>query len=197
MKNTNGDPRWEKLQDKYLSSFTPRIVRDVHLVKETEQFLSDVNHLREGGSLFIAGAVGCGKTLYAAGLTIKSMQMSYTERKGPRNFLFVTIPELLNEIRDSFDDPNKQAYEIINKYHETDWLILDDLGVEKVTEWVLQTLYIIINNRYEYLKSTIFTSNLDGKELADKFNDTRIPSRIHGMCRIRKLGNKDLRLKSK
>ena len=197
MKNQDGDiKRWEEnVRDKYLEGFTPRIQRDIDLVEETEEFQSDLIKLRSGSSLLIVGGVGCGKTLYASKLALSCMRQTFFERGGLRNFCFETVPKLLNEIRDSFDNTEIRSEEVINKYLEADLLILDDLGVEKVTPWVLQTLYIIVNDRYEYLKPTIFTSNLSGGEMADKFDDDRIPSRIVGMCNIRHLGNKDRRIK--
>ena len=64
--------------------------------------------------------------------------------------------------------------EIINKYSLVDWLVLDDLGIEKTSDWSFQTLYLIINQRYEKLKPVIFTSNLSLEELAGQLGDDRL-----------------------
>jgi hypothetical protein len=53
---------------------------------------------------------------------------------------------------------------------------------------------IIINNRYENLKTTIFTSNSDLNALAHQLGDDRIPSRIVEMCQIKHFTNKDYRI---
>jgi DNA replication protein DnaC len=65
-----------------------------------------------------------------------------------------------------------------------DLLILDDLGVDKPSDWVLNVLYNIINYRYENLKKTIITSNFSLDEIAEAFNDNRITRRIERMCII-------------
>ena len=43
---------------------------------------------------------------------------------------------------------------------EADLLVLDDLGAEKTSEWVQETLGLVINTRYNARRATIFTSNL-------------------------------------
>ena len=74
-------------------------------------------------------------------------------------------------------------------------LILDDLGAEKVTEYVRQSLYTLINKRYLDNLPTFFTSNLSLDEIAARLDD-RISSRIFEMCGAPiDLGNEDLRLK--
>jgi DNA replication protein DnaC len=60
-------------------------------------------------------------------------------------------------------------------------LHLDDLGVEKQTEWVLEQLYALINERYERQRSLIVTSNLEDDEL-EKQLGTRVVSRLVEIC---------------
>ena len=111
--------------------------------------------------------------------------------------LFVSIPDLLLEIRHSFKEKSEtDEQDIINKYSEIDLLVLDDLGIEKTSEWSIQTLYTIIDRRYRDMKRTIITSNLNLKEIADKLDD-RISSRIAGMCDCITLKGADRRLKNK
>lgn len=153
---------------------------------------------------YITGGVGVGKT-HRAVMFLKS----YIHKQEPVDNgddikivlpvkpAFVTVPELLLEIRCAFDGSasGTEKY-IIDKYMKTPFLILDDLGVEKTTEWALQTLYIIINSRYADInKTTIITSNLGLNEIADKLND-RITSRINGMCEVVKLNGMDRRIKT-
>ena len=53
-----------------------------------------------------------------------------------------------------------------------DLLVLDDLGAEKTSEWVEETMNLIVNTRYNEQRLTIFTTNyqdipdVDGSELA-------------------------------
>jgi DNA replication protein DnaC len=107
---------------------------------------------------------------------------------------FISVPELLLRIRASFktgSDEDESA--ILEYFSEKDILFLDDMGSEKTTEWVLQTLYLLIDRRYRDMKKTIISSNLTLDELAQKLDD-RIASRIAGMCKVIEIKGKDRRL---
>ena len=148
-------------------------------------------------SLFLSGANGVGKTYKAAGIlchwieSLNYKQLLNCSEAG--NYpVFITVPELLMKIRNCFS--LQQCEEsVVEKYSRCPVLVLDDLGVEKTTEWVLQTLYIILNNRYSNYMQTIITSNLTIEEIGDKLGD-RIASRIAGMCKIIKLTGRDRRI---
>ena len=110
--------------------------------------------------------------------------------------LFVSVPELLLEIRDTYNGHEISEKEIIDKYSWGDVLVFDDLGVEKQkpSEWALRTLYIIIDRRYLEDLRTIITSNLGIEEVEEKLDD-RIASRIAGMCKVRILQGGDRRVR--
>jgi DNA replication protein DnaC len=82
---------------------------------------------------------------------------------------------------------------IITAHCTCDYLILDDLGAEKTTDFTRSILYQIIDYRYNYEKPTIITSNLDVKQIAERFDD-RIASRIISLCPVITLENKDYRM---
>ena len=79
-------------------------------------------------------------------------------------------------------------------------LVLDDLGAEKTSEWVEETLNLIVNTRYSERRTTVFTSNYE-----DKGDDTtdpdsllfrigfRMRSRLHEMCELLDLDGADYR----
>ena len=72
-----------------------------------------------------------------------------------------------------------------------DLLILDDVGKERVTEWRLEKLFEILNNRYENNLPIVFTSNYSLEVLPQKLSISKnntdvaesIVSRIYEMCR--------------
>lgn len=176
-------------------TFSLRITKDLEkFAKDDDVFQQLDLILSKGKGLFVHGAVGSGKTIFSAMLTEEFGKRCFVNnRKLP--VIFKTVPQLLLEIRDSFGDNNGSTeLELTNIYSSVPWLVLDDLGAEKMSEWVLQTLYIIINSRYENLLPTIFTSNFDLDNLAVKLGDDRIPSRIFGMCYTYRLASGDRRL---
>ena len=146
---------------------------------------------KTGESLFAHGPRGTGKThflcaclsmavqkkLKAGELNIESL---VTTQKPPVKFL--PAPELLLEFKQSYE-PNSPMSEadILKKYSAVDLLVLDDLGVERVSHWSIQVLYLLIDRRYRDMKATMISSNLRPSEIAAKFDD-RIASRICEMC---------------
>jgi DNA replication protein DnaC len=135
---------------------------------------------------FFHGPVGTGKTDCAASL-LKNIVLNTEPGKESGRLtipselaLFVSVPMMLLNIRSAFKKDSIDENEIIKKYTKVKILVLDDLGTEKVSEWVMQTLYIIINARYEDEKQTIITSNYDLNEIKESLND-KIASRITAM----------------
>lgn len=173
------------------------ILADVYRLSGIPEMYKRVSLQDESRSLFLVGANGVGKTYRAAGIICNWIErLSYKQLSECRidvNYpVFITAPELLMKIRNCFS--LQQCEEsVVEKYSRCPLLVLDDLGAEKTTEWALQTLYIILNNRYSNYMQTIITSNLTIEEIGEKLGD-RIASRIAGMCKIVKLTGKDRRL---
>ena len=51
--------------------------------------------------------------------------------------------------------------DILRPVMEADLLVLDDIGSEKTSEWVEETMNLIVNTRYNERRHTIFTSNYE------------------------------------
>ena len=140
--------------------------------------------------IYIFGSCGTGKTHIAYACT------KYFDENKLKNWL-LNMPELLKLLKDDFREENKliapdntNLSKILN-YRGL--LIIDDIGSEKITEWVEETLYAIVNKRYEDVIPTIFTSNLSPEELTKKYGD-RIVSRVVGSCDVVELTGKDKRV---
>lgn len=135
------------------------------------------------GLLFL-GSCGVGKT-HLAVASLKEII-----RKGIAG-LFYDFRDLLKEIQDSYN-PNTRSSElkILSPIFDAEVLVLDELGANKPTEWVQETITHIINKRYNDKKTTIFTSNyLDipiGSQYAETLTErvgVRLRSRLHEMCK--------------
>jgi DNA replication protein DnaC len=156
-----------------------------------------------GQGIYFYGKAGRGKTFQVCAMTYESIKARCLTPPGEppavphKTYNFVSVPDLLAEIRESFRPGNtgQSEMDIIKKYRDCDWCVLDDIGAEKPTEWALATLYVIINGRYERGLTTIFTSNCSLDELAEHLGSDRIPSRIMGMCSQVKVGGDDRRKK--
>lgn len=135
--------------------------------------------------LYIYGAAGVGKT-YALYALYRNACLNNEYAK------IINVVELLRLFKKDFKT-EEDNFEMYLKDEDTT-LYLDDLGAERNTEFVEETLYHLINVRSENQLSTFFTSNLSLKELAEKSGD-RLASRIAGMCDVIKLEGEDRRLK--
>lgn len=138
--------------------------------------------------LYIHGGVGTGKTHIAYTLYAN---MNKIKRYG----MFKNMAELLREMRLDIGRQNVDKSFIEEKLMEYNGLLfLDDVGSERMTEWVEETFYLIINKRYENMLPIIFTSNLSIQDLANRVGD-RIASRIVEMCDIISIDGNDKRIK--
>lgn len=145
-------------------------------------------------SLYITGVRGTGKTHLAAAILRERV---LDRRPHVSDIAWISVPDLLLKIRATFRDRSEQSESgIIEEYSDCKLLVLDDMGVEKTSEWSLQTLYTIIDRRYREERQTIITSNLSLDELAEKLDD-RIASRLSELCRVVVLTGPDRRIQKK
>jgi len=115
-----------------------------------------------GESLMFWGESGNGKTHLAAAIVNELSKKGYI-------VVFQSVPELLQRIRSTFNSENKEnETQIMRALLECDLLILDDIGAEKTTEWVEEKLFNIIDGRYRKELPTLYTSNLEPKELKNQ-----------------------------
>jgi len=166
---------------------------------------------RDSVGLLMIGEIGTGKTHLTVGI-IKEL----IRTKGI-SCLFYDYRELLKEIQNSYS-PSVQATEfgILRPVFDAEVLVIDELGGQTTSEWVWDTVSLIINTRYNAQKPVIITTNFPdlpaapaiGRDenidqfrvksaarkytLGDRVGD-RMLSRLHEMCRIIKMEGTDFR----
>jgi DNA replication protein DnaC len=139
-------------------------------------------------SLFITGGVGVGKTTLLSNILRKHLLQG-------RRAKFISYPIFIMEMQNAYRDKEKNPFDIAEMYAKYDGILaIDDLGAEKITDYVRQITYCIINQRELDLLPTIITSNYLLSQI-DQQIDERISSRIAGMCEVIKLTGKDRRIK--
>ena len=161
---------------------------------------------RDGTGLLIIGKIGTGKTHLAVGI-IKELILN----KGI-SCLFYDYRELLKQIQNSYNAAVQTTeLDVLRPVFETDVLVLDELGAVKPTEWVWDTVSLILNTRYNDNRTTIITTNFEdqpaagaaisisaaraatrSETLGDRIGE-RMRSRLHEMCRILTLDGADFR----
>ena len=82
---------------------------------------------------------------------------------GRQDVAIYSLPKLLARIRQTYDaEPGGDSYlSFFERLTSVDLLHIDDLGAEKRSDWVLEQLYALINERYETPRSMLITTNLE------------------------------------
>lgn len=149
---------------------------------------------KQGIGVMFNGGFGTGKTHLAAAIAL------YLLNKGIP-VIFGTLINLLGKIKETYSDYNESEEKIIDTYCMVDLLVIDDLGKEKPTEWVLEKLYNIVNTRYENNKPIIITTNYNYDELVKRLtvngNDSTasaLASRLNEICRGVLIEGQDYRM---
>jgi DNA replication protein DnaC len=135
------------------------------------------NNLDQGRGLWLMGDTGTGKTTLA-------MLVSKEALKQNRTVAIYSMPSLLTRIRATYGaEAGEESYaEFFERLCDVDLLHIDDLGAEKQTEWVLEQLYSLVNERYEREKSIVVTTNLTEQDQLEQQIGPRTVSRLVEMC---------------
>lgn len=150
----------------------------------------------EPQGLYLFGECGCGKTFLASLIAQECIASGKT-------VCFGEVPVLLADIKKTFNRQTTDApteEQITSKYINCDVLFLDDIGTGTMSDWAVNILYTIINERYNEKRTIILTSNYDFdgliKRLAkgDPMSAKRIVSRLAAMCKPIYMGDRDRRL---
>jgi len=146
-------------------------------VAEVRAFVEDLDtRLQEGRGLWLFGDTGTGKTTLA-------MLISKAALEAGKTVAIYSLPKLLARIRRTYDsEPGGDSYlSFFERLTSVDLLHIDDLGAEKRSDWVLEQLYALVNERYEAERSMLITTNLGHIELEDQIG-SRTVSRLSEMC---------------
>jgi DNA replication protein DnaC len=175
---------------------------------DLKKVLTDARKIVSGQlykGIFLAGEPGVGKTHLGSAMLQEWTKPTKSNQSGKAG-IYVIAEELFKKLRD-FEKGNTS--ELLDLVTKVPFLFLDDLGVEKPTDFVREQLFHIINHRHNYARTaanpkglvTVITSNYEPDELVERLNgDTKsktgdaIMSRIVGMCIPYILGGEDRRM---
>lgn len=133
-------------------------------------------------SILLSGSVGTGKTHLAAAIAHWCIEQNMF-------VLFGNVVDMFQALRDAFSTDE----DILADIKSMPLLVLDDLGKENRTEWTRETIYSIINYRYEHMLPTVITTNLTMGELQTQLGAATV-SRLMEMCDYVEMNGSDFRI---
>lgn len=194
-------PRYEECS---LANFEPGTPSLRAALSKAMTYCNGYPHLGadEGLGLLFTGDNGVGKTHLAV-----SVLRELVTNKGARG-QFWDFHELIREIKNSYNPETRSTeMQVLEPVVEADLLLLDDLGAWKMTDWMVDTLFSILNSRYMAKRATLITTNfqdvdreaalaadsLRRKEFLVERIGQRVRSRLMEMCLVIRVEGPDHR----
>ena len=186
--------RESQIPKKYLWKFHEdfQIVNDV-----AQKLITAATEIRDGThkqdshkGYYFWGTPGSGKTLLAC-IILQELMLKYAL---PGRFVDISRQffQRLKRSYDSTDELYGTEGQILDELIEVPFLVIDDFGVQRNTEWESEMLYNLLDARYEKEHLTIITSNVHINDFINIAHG-RIHSRIKEMCSICKVDLPDFR----
>jgi DNA replication protein DnaC len=154
-----------------------------HVVNAVREYVDALEeNLAAGRGLWLMGSTGTGKTTLG-------MLVAKTALAAGKTAAVYFTPKLLTQIRQTYQATDSEdAYEaFFKRLTSVDLLYIDDLGSERHTDWVVEQLYALVNERYENQRSVLVTSNAKAdagaglQELEEQIG-SRTVSRLVEIC---------------
>ena len=170
-----------KFQEKNFETFNINSENEVAVKVAKDYTNKSIVEMQKEG-MIITGKSGLGKTHLAASIANKLIE-------NDKIVLMGRLTMLLDMIKETFRDNTKSENELIELYSNVDMIIIDDLGTERISQWALEKLYTIVENRNENGLPIIITTRFDKKGLIERFSQSQdeqlveaIISKLYQMC---------------
>jgi DNA replication protein DnaC len=150
---------------------------DPAVLRHVRSFIQALDRRLEAGEgLWFYGDVGTGKTSLAMLVSKAALDAGYS-------VAIYSVPRLIAEIRNTYDRDSGDSYvQLFRRLCAVDLLHLDDLGAERTTDWVLEQLYSIVNERWQDRRSIVVTTNTSNREDLERQIGHRTVSRLWEIC---------------
>ena len=140
--------------------------------------------LPDGKGILLFGSVGTGKSFYAACVGNEVIRQGYSVRM--TNF---------TKIANALNDKKTGKEEYLHKLNDCNLLIIDDMDIERDSDYMREIVYNVINDRYQSGKPIFVTTNLTSHQLKENpdQNKARVYSRLMEMCMAIEVTGRDRR----
>lgn len=133
-------------------------------LKQLYVMVNKILEKRTNKGLYIYGDLGVGKTYMSIALANSLVDKGY-------KVSFIKLNDFVNKMFEYIKEDTVEYDTVLEKVKKSDYLFIDDIGAENVTEFTRdRLLYNILDYRMENKLCTIFTSNFDKNSLAKHFS---------------------------
>ncbi|MCD8216764.1 MAG: ATP-binding protein [Clostridiales bacterium] len=163
------------IQDKALLGWTFSIAENSPTVQMAKRYVEQWPEVKSRNlGLLLWGDVGTGKSFIAACIANALMEKGVP-------VLMTNFSKILNQMGGMYSD---ERYRYIASFSAYDLLVIDDLGIERSTEYALEQVYAVIDERYKTGKPLVITTNLTVSQMKNPEDvaHARIYSRVLELC---------------
>ncbi|MCD8325701.1 MAG: ATP-binding protein [Lachnospiraceae bacterium] len=163
------------LQERALHDWKFENAADSASIQMAKRYVANWEDAKKNNlGLLLWGDVGTGKSFTAACIANALLEAGVP-------VLMTNFSKILNQMGGMYSD---ERYKYIASFSAFELLIIDDLGIERNTEYALEQVYAVIDERYKSGKPLIITTNLTIAQIrdADDVAHARIYSRVLELC---------------
>ena len=176
------------IQEKHLLDWRFDVAENTGDIQRARKYVENWQKVKaENLGLLLWGSVGTGKSFIAACIANALLEQGVP-------VLMTNFSKILNQMGGMYSD---ERYKYIASFSHYPLLIIDDLGIERNTEYALEQVYAVIDERYKAGLPVIITTNLTMEELRqpEDVAHARIYSRVLEMCTPVQVTGEDRRQK--
>ena len=144
------------------------------------------NFTKNSGNLLFNGSTGLGKTFLSACIACEVAEKGYS-------VAYESAPHLFSKLEKNRFHPSEEIAQAVAKLENADLLIIDDLGTELPGQFVIASLYTLINDRLLSGKPTVISTNLNIGEIRERYSP-QIASRLQGNYQLLPFVGQDIRI---
>jgi DNA replication protein DnaC len=175
-----------RYKNKTLDTFKADVDARRLALRQVRRFVQEFEASCECPGLFLYGAPGTGKTHLAIGALRDLVEAGHSG-------LFYNMVTLMDHFRkQAMGTLAQEDEERLEHLAEVDVLVIDDLGAGRLTDFIQERMYALIDKRYSNNQCVIVTSNLGLRKLEEQVTYP-VLSRVRGMCFTVNTGELDFR----
>lgn len=108
--------------------------------------------------ILLAGQPGSGKTHLACATVVAVIERGYRAK-------FIRCADITYLLRETYNSTDRSEGEVVEPLRSAPLLVIDDIGVQRMTDYDKSVIHGLIDHRINYGRPTIYTTNLNASEM--------------------------------